>query len=498
MKRLLSGISLLFSALIGIAVLGGLVFFASGGFKPDSIDAVAPPRVAQADDIPLRPSVINVPVSVPISRVREELGANVPNKLLEINERRNKCIDQKVDLIVTQTAITLACKIEGVIRKDGELQISSGDGKLNVVLPIKFRITVTALDGILKGQSETVEGSLTVNADLVPRLKPNWTFAVNADANFRWRDRAHADVFGFRLDFADQLRPEIQKALDGLGPELAKMLNDLNLKQTVARAWRDLQQPFKVSDGPAIWVAVTPRSVHFSGLRIGTNTISANVALRVETQTRIGSKPDVTVDRTLPNLRDVGNLPEGFEISLPVTVSYRAIERQLASAKLGNRIVEVVDPNEYTLELSKYDVYPSDKAIVIGFDYVADAPGPLFDATGRAYLSAVPQVNWRNKDIRFRDMHFASVADNVVVDAASFIVSQRPVMQIAEDNAFIPFKAEYDELVKNLDDALDNQLEGGVSTQGNLIEANVDNVQFAEDGIRLIVTLKGDLNVRLQ
>ncbi|MCB9994231.1 MAG: DUF4403 family protein [Hyphomicrobiaceae bacterium] len=497
MKRLLSGLSLLFSAIVGIVLLGGLVYVASGGFAPKNLEAVAPPRVAQANDLPVQTGVVNVPVSVPISRIQQELGANIPNKLLEINERRDKCVNQQVDLIITQTAITLACKIEGVIRKDGDLKISSDNGKINVILPIRFRITVTALDGVLKGQKETVQGSLTVNADLVPRLKPNWTFAVDADANFRWRDRAHADVFGIRLDFADQLRPEIQKALNGMGPELASMLNGLNLKQTVTSAWRDLQQPFKVNDNPAVWVAVSPKSVHFSGLRIGTNTISANVALKVETQTRIGAKPNVDIDRTLPNLQDVGNLPQGFQISIPVTLSYRAIERALASEKLGSRIVEVVDPNEYTLDLSNYDVYPNDKAIVIGFDYVADGPGALFDATGRAYLSAVPQVNWNTKVVRFRQMKFASVADNVVVDAASFVISQRPIMQIAEDNAFIPFADEYDLLVKNLDAALDNKLDGGVTTEGNLTDASVGAVQFADDGIQVVVNLSGDLSVHL-
>lgn len=494
--RFLSFISFILSILVGAGMLSAIVWI-EARLSVDGFDVAAPQKQFAVASEDIRNSTVNVPIALPISRIQAALKDQVPNVITRINERRRKCVDHQLDLLIAQPNITIACHITGVVRKDGELKITGGDGELNVRLPINFRINVEATDGLLRGQKETVRGAIVVNASITPRLRNNWNFAVAMETNFRWRQRAVIDVFGFKLDISDQIRPQINSVLNGLRPEIVSLLNSLNIKREVTSVWREIQTPQRLAQGPNIWLTVSPKSIHFSGLRITESAISTNIALRAETKSVVGPRPDVNIVRQVPNLQALGNLPTGFSLSVPVVVNYAAIERILAAQRIGNRLVELVDPDEYDLELSKFDIYPSDKAIVIGFDYATDGPGALFDSEGRAYISGVPTVNWNRKRIRFRDLAFTGAANNAVIDAASLVISQGPVIEIAEDNAIIPFENEFILLTQAVNDALQRDFGEGISMRGELSAADIDDMRFTEEGVRLLLTLTGQLDVRI-
>lgn len=490
---------LLFGMIVGSILLGGAVYgYYWYANRPDPV-AVAPAFLA-ADPQPVgQRSVINVPFRVPLERVRTEINDQIPNVILRINEERQGCVNQQVDLLIAQPNVRIDCRIRGAIRKDGDLRLFGEDGKLQVRMPIRFRINVEGVDGLVAGVQTQVNGALVVQAEVVPNLQRDWDFVVRIDSDFRWTERAHAELLGFDFDFADQLRPEIQKALDDLKPELRKMLQDANIKGLVQRAWRQLQRPQKLSSDPNVWLVAHPRNVQFSGFEIKRNAIEGQLALVADTETVVGARPETGDPEPLPNLRNLNeDLPSGFDLAIPVTVPYTLIRRELMRADLGSRIVEAVDPDQYDLQLSKFEVYPSGDAISIGFDFVADAPGVLTDAEGRAYVSAVPVVNWDRRVLRLRQLQFASVANNAVIDAATFLISQRPVMELAEESAWISFANEYDFALESVNEALTGQdLGEGVTLSGRLRQTDISDIELTEEGIRIIVTLRGRLNIRV-
>lgn len=490
-------ISRLFTILLvlGVAAGGGYIYLTQNGEVPDPI-AIAPARVAAEPEVLSDRSVINVPFSVPLARVEAEINAEIPNVLVRINERRNRCVNEQLDLLIVRPTVRIDCRIRGVIRKDGDLELIERNGNLQVRFPVRFRFDVEGVDGLVDGMQQRVTGAIEVRAIVVPTLQRDWDFVVDLEPNFRWTERAHTNILGIDFDFADQLRPEVQKALNGIRPQIRRLLQSANIRQTVARVWRQLQQPQRLATNPSVWLLVSPERVLFSGFEIRNEAIGGRVALVVNAETRAGGRPDAVEPSNLPNLGPMEEtMAQGFDLSIPVTINYGLIARALEGAQLGDRIAEAVDPEQTSLALSGFEVYPSGEALTIGFDFAATTPGGVGNSQGRAYVSAVPRVNWDRKTLRLTQMQFASVANNAVVNAATFVIGQRPIMELAEQSAWISFSNEFDGAMEAVNSALTQDLGEGARSVGNLQTSSVRDLSFTEEGVRVVVSLGGELRI---
>ena len=125
-------------------------------------------------------------------------------------------------------------------------------------------------------------------------------------------------------------RSEVQRLLPAVDRKAAGLIT---LKPTVARIWKDLEEPILLDKGEALWLMVNPKSVDAGGVRTRSEMPVAAFKIIARPTVVRGEKP-ISQHRPLPEAQD--HLDEdGFHVTFRLEVPVEEANQRLREAVVG-------------------------------------------------------------------------------------------------------------------------------------------------------------------
>lgn len=476
------------AVLLGTLGLGGVVV-ASTSFFTD-VYTIAPPAVVTELKPDEMMSSVSVPLTVNLAALEKQLNARIPDTLYTINESRGGCFKKKVGFI----KISIGCSISGRVWKAGRFSLTTVGDSIRASMPINFEATVRGRGDIGKNIRETGRGCAEVTALIKPGISADWKPSARVSTDFRWCDRPHIDLLGIRITFGSKVEPKVREALADLQSKISEVLAAANIRSEVEKAWVNLHRPLTLSTDPTVTIMIKPESVHFGGFRFANNMMTTSLALRSSLSTSVGGH-SVEIDvAPLPPLASIDGVNRGFNMAVPVRISYEEIRKLLEQSDIGERLAKEAGLEPQQLRLSNTEVYATKDALAIGFDIKVDT-GNWFDSRGRVYLTAKPVLDMTTRVVTFENLSFTAATDNAVVQAGVLLVGSRPVIKLTETLVEVPFGKNHTSLLEKLNGEINKRIDDDLRIEGRVDTVGVSSIQFGPEHLHIGIHAKGTVQV---
>ena len=309
---------------------------------------VSPPPPPKSDgassDLPPTTSVLSVSVNLPVNAINAILEEKVPKTF-----KFDKTDGVRAYGEPSRGAITVRDDVQAK-RVYFSTPVS---GKVQVEKQVIVKISV----GI------NVKGG--IDASFSPIVAKDW--AVNPQlALSAHLDKASTKIAGMDVDITGLVKGAVENAVNGAQKSAQDdVAKALNLKADIEKIWRDISSVHQLSNSPPVWLRITPKKAMFRQMDIKVDSIESGLALELDTHVFIQDKAPDVVNSPLPELVIAPTLPDGFSLSIPVEVSYEAINGQIKT-ELAKKSFELGEQTSVTIT-SALIVSPLSRR-ALGFD----------------------------------------------------------------------------------------------------------------------------------
>lgn len=474
--------------------------------------SVEPLRGSSTLEFPDQLSTIVVPVSVDIATLRDRLDEAFPTRLIEINERKNDCVPPqyaKVCLVPRlfrkgcaqwiKTKITpgIDCQIDGHVDR-GALTIRGSGNVLELSLPVKASVTVRGRGEVGKHIQETAKAAINATAKITIGVSADWQPNATVDADFRWTDRAHLDVLGFRITIGDKVKPEIRKILDKIEREVPRQLHKLNVRRQAERAWAQAFTSVRLSTKPDVWLRFAPRDIALSKLVVSDGALRISAFATGLTHTFVGQEPENLQPTELPSLQAGAPESGGFNFFLPVVVNYVALEAVLREILEFDKARTYTIPGVGEVRATFKDVRiyeATDNELAIGLTMHADPAGEFFDAYGTVWLTGKPSIDNESKRVVATSLTYAAQTDNEATNLLIAIARLEPIRQGIEAALTYDFSGDLEQALAEANTALNRPLGHGFVLEGTIQGAGIESVVPTSEGLYLGLDVQGEVRI---
>lgn len=292
------------------------------------------PQAAQPMQPPL--SSLSLPVTVPLSGVREAVNTRIPREFARIDR------DQRV------LGGAASVHIHGVVARRGDIRIvpSASSNSLELEVPLTARFTVRPeMSGaswasrLEQSLSHDISGEATVRLSIRPYIQPNWEAGAQVSSSLSWTDPLAVELAGSRLSVASLAEHAVQAQLERVTQEVARTVSDaLALRTRAQQLWGQMGQPWPLplegtGVGPA-YAQLMPQTLTVAGLGVRDDavqlTLQAEGVLRGELGRPPAQPPTLA---PLPPLRIEPQAgPSELHLRIPVSLPFAELSALATAA----------------------------------------------------------------------------------------------------------------------------------------------------------------------
>lgn len=443
-----------------------------------ALAADKPPLIADRDVPASTASSVSAAVEFSLSSLDRALERKIPKRLASINDRGSSCWHRRI----LGRMVNIDCEYSGYVERTGPVSLRAENGRLIATMPLFGTVSGQGIGRFARLLHGTGEGALTVYATSRPRLRPDWSVALDMSEGFRWQEPPVLQILGFRINLTRYIEP-IRDQVSRVQRDAAASVAAMNIRGKAEAAWRQMFAPVKIIDSPAVWLTMTPSSVAFSGMRTRGDALEGSIEIAGSTATTIGSEPSPTTPTPLPALtKDVEN-PGQFAVIVPIDISYDQIREKIqnfttARAQIGGPGVKEIS------------VYPSAGKIVAGLhlEFGSDAKGDTW-----IYVTATPVVDANSQTLQFSDLSIA--ANSPAEDASSATLGNPSFLQDLQQQLSQTFQTEWQAALASANTRLSRPLGNGFRSEGHLASAGLSGISLLPGGIRINLRASGELRI---
>lgn len=443
--------------------------------------SVTPPAGLPANPLPEPPvSTIALPLGVSMEELGTLARTRLPEEISGSNPVRESLFDGRGTYLV---------------QRDGEPDVRAENDRLVLSVPITFKArlngTGTAL-GLSVPVSLSADGAATVELSMKPSISPDWKVHTQPRILLKWRQAPGARILGVRVTFqnaADEfLRSRIGEAL----PRIDAVVNEsLELKDRAEAAWKNLQEPTRVSASPDLWMTVLPLSVTLPPLDLKPDRVF--LAARLETRLALDTdEPQKARPTPLPPVSTTGtsSADTGFTLQLPVFLGYEAVNRKLETDLAGRTIP--MGPGK-SLTIEKATMSANGNRLVLAVEIRA-IEGAGFFSTRRAgtiYITGTPVWDRDRQQVHLDSVDFDEGTMQGLLRTAAWI--GRPVLlENLRQAAVFPLAEPAGDARRALGRLLERQeISPGLTFSGSARQVALESVAVTEKGLALLVRAEG-------
>jgi len=437
--------------------------------------AAATPLTAQ--------SKISATIEFSLAALDRALERRVPRRLATFDDRATRCWHRRM----LRREVDIDCVYSGFVERTGPISLRAERGRLTAAVPVYGAVSGEGVGRFARLLHGAAEGQLMVYATARPRLRPDWTVALDMSEGFRWQAPPVLRILGFEVNLSRFVEPKIREQLQRVEAEASANLRNLDLRAKAETAWRTCFAAVKIADTPAIWVQMTPQTVAFAGLRAHGDVLEGSLEMTGLTATSIGSEPAANTPTSLPALGSDVSEPGRFAVVLPVDIDYDAIRAKLQEA--------ITAMNETGLNLRDIKLQPSAGKLVFGLRFAGTQTGTQTEAKDGdwIYLTATPRLDAGTQTIQFPDLSISQTPQPAPSALAGSFNDTR--LQTLRQQLRLGYQAALDKIIAAANTRLSRSLGNGFRSEAHLTSAGLSNIELLQQGARLNFRAAGDLKI---
>lgn len=413
-----------------------------------------------------KPSVIRIPINIDIAKLERSLNAQMTKPLYEDYDFYDG--DRM--------------KVKAVKAADVKIAVESSSVSYRVPVGVWMQYNL----GV--GTAEA-RGSLELNLKTNFTVGPDWKLStVTSLEGHTWREKPRLNVGGVSVPIEGIANLMIRRSTATVGKSIDDAVAaNFKLEEYIADAWRVMFKPYEVSPEYKTWLMVNPRDIGMTPIKVTNGQLASTVLVRSEPSLKFGDQPADAPLLQLPpfSYRYLNETAEtGFQIYLDAVLPYREAEAITQQNLRGQRFEQ---GNKYVV-VEDVELYGQGSNIVVNL---------LLSGSyrGRIYLVGEPAFDPVRNRIEVSKLDFTFDTKNILIRSAGWLAKGTLQKKLQESMDYL--------LDYNLQDAQrqmqeqlrDYELSPGIRMAGNLAELNLYNAYLTPEGIKVVMSIKGDLGV---
>ena len=340
------------------------------------------------------------------------------------------------------------------IFRDGEIEITSNNDRLELSLPIGFsgQVSVDGKGGKLLGlRNKDIDGRLKLIADLDINIGSDWCPSIDSAMSYLWLSDPRIRIIG---DLRINLRKSVDKALQSKLAEVQRMLGKIvdctKLREEISQHWHLHTVKLAMNADTPGWLHVLPISASASDVTIEEDHIrlSFELGASVELRNTDSLAANAPGPVTLPPLEPYTQTPGTVEFSLLLEVPYEQL-----TTTLSDKIVGKTFGDKNAVTITAIDVYPSGELLTMDIGLDAKAAGSLFTSTGNVYISAKPIADPLNNTLKLTELALTRTLDSRLITALSTVLRNQ-LLGALEKESLIDLGPSLEKVEHSIADAL--------------------------------------------
>lgn len=415
-----------------------------------------------------RTSVIRIPINIDIAKLERSLNAQMTKPLYEDYDFNDG--DRM--------------KVKAVKAADVKITVETSSVTYRVPVGVWMQYNL----GL--GTAEA-RGSLELNLKTNFSIGPDWTLqTVTSLEGHTWREKPRLNVGGVSVPIESIANLMIRRSTATVGKNIDEAVaENFRLEEYIADAWKVMFQPYEVSPEYKTWLLVNPRDIGMTPIKVANGQLTSTVLVKSEPTLKFGPQPAASPLLQLPpfSYRYLNEAAEtGFQIYLDATLPYREAEAITQQNLRGQRFEQ---GNKYVV-VEDVELYGQGSNIVVNL---------LLSGSyrGRIYLTGEPTFDPVRNRIEVSKLDFTFDTKNLLIRSAGWLAKGTLQKKLQESMDYL--------MSYNLQDAQqqmqaqlsDYELSPGIRMAGNLSELNLYNAYLTPEGIKVVMSIKGDLGVKV-
>ncbi len=420
-----------------------------------------------------KPSVINLPLSVNIIDLQNKLNKQFTGLIYNDDSYDNNGGDNIM--------------VKAWKKEDFKLNYSE-DGlayRIPLKLWIKAGWKVSKL-GITLSDYREVNAEIALNFKTKFTINKDWSFTtVTSSDGFEWLSTPVMKIGPIDVPITFIANTILKANKDKLTKEIDNAVKqNFSLRKYVQDMWVTMQKPIKVSETYNMWLKLNPQQLSATPLVNQNGKLKISLGIKSVIETYMGDDPKQNINTTLPDFVQAKTFDNTFVINLMSEISYKSADslaKQYLRGKTftqGKRTVTVVDVK----------IYGNNDKMVIGTTLKGSINGTI-------YLTGTPVFDQATETVKIKDIDYDLETKNKLFSTADWLMHGTFVKMI-EPSLSMPIGDKLEESRKMIQQQLtNNHITKNIILNGTLTNLNIENIFLTPNSIKVLVNLKGSLDV---
>jgi hypothetical protein len=436
------------------------------------------PPMPSDQKLPSTVSIINVPISIPLSYLEDNLNQDWNSKLFS---------DKSLPLgsgLFADLDVTRIGKISLKGMNNNSLQV-----KIPMNLKGDLKIEKKVFGQVLSTNFPFNE-NISPEISFIPEIGPNWDLVIK-DLNIdNWGRSMKYNLLGFEIDLDPLVRGQLRRVLDN--QLSASNLSNLDFRNMAQETWDAFSEPYSIEQGEIqVHFFAVPKRLKVKDEISMDQKLNLYIGLEGEMISKVGPRPDIK-PIPLPDIEINESQENILDIVLPLILRYEDLNQYLNKAISGQQIK--ADKNTILIPSNLKTQQYGDKTL-LGMDFDAVRNGNR-EVKGKIYFAGKPVFDPVTESLKFEKVEFDVKTSNFLAKWG-IKSKKRKIKSQIEKLAKIPLG----EFLQEARAELENQgyLETNFATfKANGLSLEVEGINNTSEDIRIFFRAKGQMEVLLK
>ncbi|ABE40649.1 conserved hypothetical protein [Rhodopseudomonas palustris BisB5] len=473
--------------------------------------ALSPPTLQALPPLPaIRPSSVVVPVSIPLTAIRDLVDRTAPRNFAGKADNPMPQLVQNADINWTvargavavrgaSEQVTVTAPLTGTLSAKGSLS-TSAQGQVGDALGKLFGDKVAKQVGVnIKSFSANGEIKGTIAITAKPKVLPDWHVDPNLSAQVILSD-SNVAIGGARINVPAQVKPVIDKAVNDQVSQLQQTIrNDGALERSARREWARICRsiPLQGAGVPnGFWLELRPTKALAAQPQIDAATVALTLGIVAESRiTTAPTKPEcpfpAALEMVAPN-------STGVKVAVPIDIPFQELDRVIEPQFVGRTFPENGSGNA-AITVKRVKVAASGDRLLVSM--LVDAKEKSwfgFGGEATLHIWGRPVLNQEDQTLRLSDMQLAvesEAAFGLLGEAARAAV---PYLQKAiSDRAVFDLKADSANVQRRIGAVIATyqRNEDGLRISSEISSLRLTDLAFDSNMLRVTAEANGILEV---
>lgn len=433
------------------------------------------PAESYTENIVLKTSLINVPISINIKDVENLINTKLTGLLYEDNSYD----DNGGDNIMVK-----AWKKDRITLNMNGYQIAY---RVPLKLAIKAGFKIKKF-GIQVSDYREINAEIALKYKTTIMLNKDWILMTKtSDDGFEWISTPVLKIGPIDLPIRALAGLILNANKEKLNTVIDKAINDyVDIKKYVQQAWEMIQKPYKINNDYNVWLKIQPIDIITTPPSGNGNDITLALGIKSITQIYLGATPDSMINKRLPNLIIANKIEPNFSLNINLKIPFTTINEMAKKEIIGKEFVS----KDKKVTIKGVNIYGSYKYFIIDLSLVGSFNGKVF-------LEGTPEYNDSTKTLKVKNINFHVKTKNILIGTAAWLL-HGSLIKMIEPKLVYPLTDRINEAKTSIQTILEGyQPTEGIFLKGKLNEMDIDTVYITRDAANVIMYFKGNMQVDL-